>query len=117
MALVSGGAVVGAAAGAGTAADVVVPVAETRMVESEEVDKVRPVGIKDRISFVVDAGERTSWAAMTLPCWMAYPLPPAQQARLSCDLVHPQHKLPSAQVVMGQTPSANRVPRESSCRY
>ena len=60
MALVSGGAVVGAAAGAGPAADVVVAVDDTTMVEGEEVDKVRLTVIKDRIPFVVDAGERIS---------------------------------------------------------
>ena len=113
MALVSGGAVVGAAAGAGPAADVAVAVDDTTMVEGEEVNTVRLAVIKDCISFAVDAGESTSWAAMTLPCWMAYPLPPAQQARLSCDPVDPQHKLPSAQVVMAQEKSANRFPLES----
>lgn len=113
MALVSGGAVVGSAAGAGPAADVAVAVDDTTMVEGEEVNTVRLAVIKDCISFAVDAGESTSWAAMTLPCWMAYPLPPAQQARLSCDPVDPQHKLPSAQVVMAQEKSANRFPLES----
>ena len=96
---------------AGGAADVPAGMADVPRVELEGEEDIWSAGIEGCRSPAVDVLVLASLNNTTLPCSIAYPLPPTQHARLSLVSGDPQQRLPSAQVVIGQAEAANWYPR------
>ncbi len=95
---------------AGGAADAPIGMADVPRVELEGEEDVWSAGIGGCRSPAVDVVVLASLDDTTLPCTIAYPLLPTQHARLSSVPGDPQHRLPSAQVVIGQAEAFNWYP-------